>query len=187
MRKTTSGFTIVELLIVIVVIGILAAITIVAYNGIQQRSNNAAVIDAASKSLRMLQAYVAASGTPPATSVACITMASGCSTTGSAYSANTTFNSNMATIGTMPQRIPMKGPDHYGIIYYYNASRVVSGSPTPIAVLYWLDGFAQQCGIPNLLADPNAATTTISTNAYTAPNDTSTGKTLCAPSLPGLY
>lgn len=33
-----SGFTIVELLIVIVVIGILAAITIVAYNGIQDRA-----------------------------------------------------------------------------------------------------------------------------------------------------
>ena len=36
----TSGFTIVELLIVIVVIGILAAISIVAYNGIQTRSQN---------------------------------------------------------------------------------------------------------------------------------------------------
>ncbi|MFZ2836491.1 MAG: prepilin-type N-terminal cleavage/methylation domain-containing protein [Candidatus Saccharimonadales bacterium] len=32
--KQQSGFTIVELLIVIVIIGILAAITIVAYNGI---------------------------------------------------------------------------------------------------------------------------------------------------------
>ncbi len=32
------GFTIVELLIVIVVIGILAAITIVAYNGVQSRA-----------------------------------------------------------------------------------------------------------------------------------------------------
>lgn len=38
MRKSTSGFTIVELLVVIVVIGILAAITIVSYNGIQQRA-----------------------------------------------------------------------------------------------------------------------------------------------------
>ncbi len=41
MRKTTSGFTIVELLIVIVVIAILTAITIVAYSGIQDRSNAA--------------------------------------------------------------------------------------------------------------------------------------------------
>jgi len=39
--KSKSGFTIVELLIVIVVIGILAAITIVAYNGIQQRGRDA--------------------------------------------------------------------------------------------------------------------------------------------------
>lgn len=40
--KKQKGFTIVELLIVIVVIGILAAITIVAYNGIQNRGKAAA-------------------------------------------------------------------------------------------------------------------------------------------------
>ena len=40
MKKATSGFTIVELLIVIVVIGILAAITVVAYNGIQIRARD---------------------------------------------------------------------------------------------------------------------------------------------------
>ena len=38
-----SAFTIVELLIVIVVIGILAAITIVAYNGLQSRAHNSAL------------------------------------------------------------------------------------------------------------------------------------------------
>jgi type II secretion system protein G len=40
MKKTTSGFTIVELLVVIVVIAILAAITVVAYAGIQVRARD---------------------------------------------------------------------------------------------------------------------------------------------------
>lgn len=40
-RQSGQGFTIVELLIVIVVIGILAAIVIVAYNGITVRARNA--------------------------------------------------------------------------------------------------------------------------------------------------
>jgi prepilin-type N-terminal cleavage/methylation domain-containing protein len=43
MQYLKRGFTIVELLIVIVVIGILAAITIVAYNGIQNRANDSAI------------------------------------------------------------------------------------------------------------------------------------------------
>jgi len=41
--KQKNGFTIVELLIVIVVITILAAITIVSYNGIQNRANDTAI------------------------------------------------------------------------------------------------------------------------------------------------
>lgn len=42
--KNSKGFTIVELLIVIVVIGILAAITIVSYTGIQSKARTAASV-----------------------------------------------------------------------------------------------------------------------------------------------
>lgn len=55
-----NGFTIVELLIVIVVIGILAAITIVSYNGIQDRARTAQLnadmqaLDKATRAARLL-------------------------------------------------------------------------------------------------------------------------------------
>jgi prepilin-type N-terminal cleavage/methylation domain-containing protein len=59
MRKKThtSGFTIVELLIVIVVIAVLAAITVVAYNGIQERSRASAVSSALNQANKKLSLY----------------------------------------------------------------------------------------------------------------------------------
>lgn len=57
MRKSTSGFTIVELLIVIIIIGILAAITIVAYNGIQERARISSVSSALSQVTRKIATY----------------------------------------------------------------------------------------------------------------------------------
>lgn len=41
--RSSSAFTIVELLIVIVIIGILAAITIVSYSGLTQKATTAAL------------------------------------------------------------------------------------------------------------------------------------------------
>jgi prepilin-type N-terminal cleavage/methylation domain-containing protein len=57
MRKTTSGFTIIELIIVIVVIGILAAITIVAYYGFQDRAKAAVISDGLKSAEKGLRAY----------------------------------------------------------------------------------------------------------------------------------
>ena len=54
--RTNNGFTIVELLIVVVVIAILATITIVSYNGITKRAQQVSIlaqVDHFEKSLRM--------------------------------------------------------------------------------------------------------------------------------------
>lgn len=61
------GFTIVELLIVIVVIGILAAITIVAYSGITSRANNTKIQGNAANIQKVAEAYNAENGRYPAT------------------------------------------------------------------------------------------------------------------------
>ena len=55
--KNRQGFTIVELLIVIVVIAILAAITIVAYNGIQSRARTSSAQAAANNFAKKAEAY----------------------------------------------------------------------------------------------------------------------------------
>lgn len=57
-----NGFTIVELLIVIVVIGILAAITIVSYNGITSRANTNTAKSNVATFLKKAELYAAESG-----------------------------------------------------------------------------------------------------------------------------
>lgn len=57
-----TGFTIVELLIVIVVIAILAAIAIASYTGIQTRANDSVVAAKVSSIAKMVEVYGAASG-----------------------------------------------------------------------------------------------------------------------------
>lgn len=67
-QTKSRGFTIVELLIVIVIIAILAAITIVAYNGIQARANTSAAQSAANTMVKKIEAYNALnSGYPTVT------------------------------------------------------------------------------------------------------------------------
>ena len=60
MLKTSSrGFTIVELLIVVVVIAILAAITIVAYNGISQKAKDSVVMNGLAQASKKVKNFAA--------------------------------------------------------------------------------------------------------------------------------
>jgi len=69
MQKSTTtlkqGFTIVELLIVIVVIAILAAISIVAYNGIQARGKNSSAQSSATTVVKKAEIYKVEVGNYP--------------------------------------------------------------------------------------------------------------------------
>lgn|GEM_PF-511627 len=60
-----NGFTIVELLIVIIVIAVIAAITLVAYNGIQMRAENSKTIAAVDQYAKALQLYKTNTGDYP--------------------------------------------------------------------------------------------------------------------------
>lgn len=66
-NKDQLGFTIVELLIVIVIIGILAAITLVAYGGIQDRARASAASSALNLANKKLAAYAVDNPGYPAT------------------------------------------------------------------------------------------------------------------------
>ena len=66
MNKKAYGFTIVELLIVIVVIGILAAVSIVAYSGIQGRARDSQRLQDIATIRKALEMYKTEQGRYPA-------------------------------------------------------------------------------------------------------------------------
>lgn len=68
-RQPAHGFTMVELLIVIVVVAILAAISIVAYTGVQERARDAQRLNHGRQISQALQLYALENPTNPNQSI----------------------------------------------------------------------------------------------------------------------
>ena len=156
-KKTKSGFTIVELLIVIVVIAILAAITIVAYNGIQTRAENNKTITTVGAYAKAFQLYAIDNGQYPSTTGypcigdygsltgnVCGEVVDGGSTTDCNYSGPTGVNAAFDTListylGAKPsmslQRMDCNGSVYVGA--YVNKNDT---NPKDINVQFYLKG-----------------------------------------------
>ena len=175
-RKQT-GFTIVELLIVIVVIGILAAITIVAYNGVQQRANNTAKISAVKGFIKLFRGYTTTYNTLPGTLTRCATLDSQCTDSAGAARAtdNTALMDELRKIGTPPTSPTTVVNSSYGIQYIYEPAMTFNGTLAPIRLEYWLQGDNQSCGVENV-QNNNLTTPVSSTTGYTV---SSAGRTSC--------
>lgn len=173
--NSRRGFTIVELLIVIVVIGILAAITIVAFNGIQQRSRNAARVSEAGQWQKILRAYHTLNNQYPfSAGGACLGegypryAGSGDASTGSCWDANltsgryfenATVNSELAKVATLPRssREPILGANgttyRLGFAAYWSGGSMVivyfleGDAACPIGNRTWGDGRSYRCDI----------------------------------------
>jgi prepilin-type N-terminal cleavage/methylation domain-containing protein len=108
--KQQPGFTIVELLIVIVVIGVLASITVVAYNGVQNRAYNTAVQSDLKNLAQTFEVYNGEKGVYPVGDAQLATL--GLKVTKSAYGSG--FNSNAHNL--LYCRVTADGPNKFAIV-----------------------------------------------------------------------
>ena len=126
--KKDKGFTIVELLIVIVVIAILAAITIVAYGGITARANASTAKANAESIVKVVEAYAADSANSGAyPTLLQLTGYNGITHVPSALTVNSAvLTAASAGTGTTIQYVPLTTTG--GCIGYWDASL---GTPQP--------------------------------------------------------
>lgn len=116
MTRLSRGFTIVELLIVIVVIAILASITIVAYNGTQNRAKDSQ-LDAAVHDLKgSLELYFADQGVYP---TACGSDNAGCNVSSLASYLVPEYLDVMSSTPTTLNYVRGTGGQSYAILIDY--------------------------------------------------------------------
>lgn len=182
MSKTKSGFTLVELLIVIVIIAILAAITAVAYNGIQSRARDSARTSAVQQIQKALESYRAINGNYPAVypGATGTNAPSGFSGVygmggGYTYSVDTVGNwlvnltkpvgSNPALLAKVPVD-PMNDNSHYFVYYSTNG---IGACQEPFYIL-GVQGYESASDIPSSSHGVNCTSGGTTANWTTAAN-----------------
>jgi general secretion pathway protein G len=145
-KNRQPGFTIVELLIVIVVIGILAAITIVSFNGVQERARNAKTIAAVKDYIKLYSAYAVDYDVYPGSGNYCL----GIGYPGGLCWDNRTYvESTAANTGLLNYTKNLPSPSAANV--YRNATDGYRRGilfVTPYYLRYQLEGVDTQCGIP---------------------------------------
>lgn len=149
--QAKRGFTIVELLMVIIVIDILAAITIVAFTGVQQRTRNTAKVASVQQAVKLVRLYKAENEEYPRSvdGTWCLTQDNACTDYSGTVSSsdNTPLMNELKQYGSPPasagDKIETGG--RYGIQYLYASNRTLSSQPNPVLIIYWLDGINQMC------------------------------------------
>ena len=161
--NTRNGFTIVELLIVIVVIAVLTAITIVAYNGLQTRARNNTKIQAASAILRVINSYVTAKGQYPPGIPFCLPIGTAdynsdgvpdCGNVSNptpqaseVAAANAALAAEKISVSYPPDPLTVGTTKYVGIQMTYSSSIYgVNGVSQPYFLYFFLEGGDQDCG-----------------------------------------
>ncbi len=145
MQWAKKGFTIVELLIVIVVIGVLAAISIVAYNGIQQTARDAQRKSDIANIVKALELYYNDKGVYPGTpneTGGSTSINSGWSTTADSSWQNlvTALDPYMKGIGRDPISTPGVGVTSgtgYNYAYFASTSSYCGAAPYQMYILVY--------------------------------------------------
>lgn len=138
-KSANRGFTIVELLIVIVVIAILAAISIVAYSGIQNRANDTAVQSDLATIGKKILAYHAVESAVPINTAEFATMGVKASTTayGSHYfpTANSAYNMAYCYNYSDKTKFIIVAASKSGNVYAFRDGKVALGTG-PMQTVY---------------------------------------------------
>lgn len=114
-----QGFTIVELLIVIVVIAILAAITIVAFNGVNDRAKNSAMASGINQYAKALINYGTLNGQYPTTALACFDGTVSCWGSANQAASTALLAAVKSQMSTAPLTLPYVHLLQYATTYHY--------------------------------------------------------------------